>query len=820
MSTTLETATNPITWIVSFKTNWSDSWSTDEWLMPESVQFALAPTMPVATIIRDFGIMQKLSIGAGSSSSTEPIPFDLKGNYIKIELAQEGTEGLLWYGYCPAVADDYAGVREEAGSTVNTGRTTYSVYGLEWFLKDTKILQTSAEKVGGGSQIINATLPFNFVSRKRVWELQGNRSDAVDGDGIYYFAERDPTADPPSESGEQEWTGETVLDHLLFHWGQQTGEKLEWDVSGGIELENVFNAWDFAGTDYYSAISTLINPAFGFVWFVDVNPGSGNPRINIKAAVEDDIRDENGTVIVTGQGTTLNFNISTDTRVSRCLIKHIENATYDKISVRGAPVRTCFTVGLNSGVLTDSIMEKGWTSAQEDAYKSADDDSRVLDDYSSVYSRFEMKNDWNGNSNSQKALPAVDPDTGMFADSPTAGKVYYRNKVFDRTLPWPEIDNDSQLRRPFGVFQDADEKWHMIDRPRNDTDSTEFAPVSLAMLDDKLGVELRTGSKQNHIVAKGSFTEPSSDKPQWDYKKTLFTVSMYSDDISRVDLDTINGEAGENDREKVILMPWCEVWYIVPGTVKTIDPSVAGSAGLTKQEEGEYTRDDTEKLQRAARLARVWYGETRQIMDLTYGAPDISDLYELGSIVEDLDRGEVTEKINTILSEFTYRLREKEQSLTIKTSFRDIDIARMLRPLSGGSGGSRRFQPSPMHDELANIPVRQAASAPGAAATGQFIITAKPDDKMDISVGHVINGTQVTTVDLEEDFSVAGANFLSLEIWYDGSWKTGYKKSGSYPDQAKKSGDWTVRVLIAEKVGGSWQQRWNQEFHNTRSVKD
>ena len=110
----------------------------------------------------------------------------------------------------------------------------------------------------------------------------------------------------------------------------------------------------------------------------------------------------------------------------------------------------------------------------------------------------------------------------------------------------------------------------------------------------------------------------------------------------------------------------------------------------------------------------------------------------------------------------------------------------------------------------------------GAALTGQYLITDNGDDTLDIGVGKVINGTTVTTVGVESALDVTGKTYVSLEVWYNAGWQTGYLADTVYPTQAKKTpGDyWTVRVLIAEKVSGTWEQRWHQEFHNTRVVKD
>jgi len=107
--------------------------------------------------------------------------------------------------------------------------------------------------------------------------------------------------------------------------------------------------------------------------------------------------------------------------------------------------------------------------------------------------------------------------------------------------------------------------------------------------------------------------------------------------------------------------------------------------------------------------------------------------------------------------------------------------------------------------------------ASGDTYRGHFKITDNGDDTMTIGAGRVVNGTTTTTVPADTG-SVSGATYLSIEIWYNSGWHTTYLASSSYPTQAKKSGFWTLRVLIAEKVNGSWVQQQFGEIHNTRLV--
>jgi len=119
-----------------------------------------------------------------------------------------------------------------------------------------------------------------------------------------------------------------------------------------------------------------------------------------------------------------------------------------------------------------------------------------------------------------------------------------------------------------------------------------------------------------------------------------------------------------------------------------------------------------------------------------------------------------------------------------------------VEPVAGGGGGGE-----------------------AAAYSGLWAITDKGDNKLDIAAGWVINGTASTGVGAEEDFNVSTNTFLYLEISYGGSYTIEYESGTSYPDQDKKSGNYCIRYLIAQKVDDVWQQRRTEEIHNTRSAE-
>jgi len=121
-----------------------------------------------------------------------------------------------------------------------------------------------------------------------------------------------------------------------------------------------------------------------------------------------------------------------------------------------------------------------------------------------------------------------------------------------------------------------------------------------------------------------------------------------------------------------------------------------------------------------------------------------------------------------------------------------------------------------------------SAAATGDTYEGHFNITYDADeDEIDVAAGVVVNGTTVSVIAASSGIDVSGDTYLSIEIWFsfdgplsEGSWKTAYLNDSSYPTQDDKDegGDDfpCLRVLIAEKVSGSWVQQQFGEIHNTR----
>jgi hypothetical protein len=326
----------------------------------------------------------------------------------------------------------------------------------------------------------------------------------------------------------------------------------------------------------------------------------------------------------------------------------------------------------------------------------------------------------------------------------------------------------------------------------------------LTMVDHALGIQLEPHSQPNHIVAKGEFTATSDVTPEWDYKRMLSTLSLYTDEPIRVVLATTTPQPGELTRKKVIEMPWAEFHYAIPGTIMDFDPAGSGAAAFTiaDNDTGVTLRDDTPQMRQVAYLARHWYGETRQILEMTYGVPYVLSTL-LGVIVDDLANGESTVPVKTLVSEIRYDLGENRQTMNLRTSFYQLDISRILRPQNrrggGGGGHGRHWEGS---NELGRIPSVVGGGGGGGASAyaGQFAVTldaAFPGTRIKIAAGKVIAG--VTVIDYAGNTGVTpGGVCVWGTAYYNNAWYVIVETGATYPTQAKQGGTyWAHRKLFA-----------------------
>lgn len=105
--------------------------------------------------------------------------------------------------------------------------------------------------------------------------------------------------------------------------------------------------------------------------------------------------------------------------------------------------------------------------------------------------------------------------------------------------------------------------------------------------------------------------------------------------------------------------------YMLPGTVVGVD---AGE--LKKSTAGGFVRDDRPKLRDIARMAFMWYGQERRILNLSFRG--LSSGFSLGHLITTIGSGGNTQTINTCITSITYNLTAGTTSLV--TSFGELDF--------------------------------------------------------------------------------------------------------------------------------------------------
>lgn len=815
-SQTLAPIDTPISWEIQYKSTWAESWgNVDENLILVSCQFSMAPIMPRATIIRYLGQTQRLSQSVRASVVQ---PLDLSGKFVRIRLIQDSNE-RFWYGYCPDPVDNYEGTRDVGGTDVTTGITTYNCYGMEWFLRDTVIKQCIIGDGTSRDKNSNRVLPFNFNISARYEKTVGNRSLTQNSSGVYEFS---------SANDAVEWTGGDVVKHMLEVFKRQTGSVVEFALtsftfagSAESELNNIKGSWDFDGLNFYDAIQRIIGPENAFGFYVEVNQTSGIAQINVCPSVSEAILDESSNTIVTPASTFYVMDLDSDSRINRdqCTLRYLSSNHYDKIEVRGDWLRVAFTLacGNQGGTFTQEfwprVLKEGWTSAQATAYDAADDKQRRTDEYTSVYRRFVIENDWNGNTGPSSAVnvfPVIKESDGS-VDTAVSQKIFLKNRVLDRTLPWADIDNESQPRKPFVIWIDEDDQWRYMDNPGSD-----WTALGLDILDNQLGIKINTASKLNHIAARNRFSATSDQDPEWDYTNMFATVSMRTDERVRVVVDAPDPEPGEIERVKIVDLPQYALWWIAPNTVKNINTTSTGVNALDKVASGgEIARDDTAQLLRAAQLLKELYGRKRQILDVVYDSPDLDEM--LGFFVDEVTASQTTEAVKTQITNEVYRFETDRQSKRVNTSFSEFNVSGLL----GRTGRPTSINNFGFSDELANIPARvpDTGGTSGGSDPFYFPATKLTDTTVQIGLGRYRYGKLMNTIGpvTKTIPTVDGRYVIYFQALYDTSYAFSIEvgERNQNPDQSDETSPaaraWReeiCEVTVANNVISSVKTIW------------
>lgn len=648
----------------------------------DMVSFDLAPNIRKAKLSQVFGVVNDGSVESAVASA------DIVGKIVEIVLTETSIVGgvvvegdsVSWIGYIAAVGTRAYGqlkshaVPGAAAADYDTGINEWTAYGLEFYL-DRHEFSGCATDAGTVGHVIG----FNVGTGTRSRQRYANRSTGKSG-GSYTFSTSSPV----------EWTARDVAEHIIRVANDEFGTSFA--LAGqDSALANITRQWDLTGLTYSAALTRVINPKDGFVWFVD------NQSIEVRTITDVDILESGtATVLVPKNSTVLTLNLAESETSDVPTIQQVENSHFDQIVVRGARMVTCFTINVPW-----SNLEKGWTAAEETAYEALDDSGS--DSLGHVYTRYVVPAGWNGLANTKECLPRVNHATGA-PDYTTQQEFWRPDLRFMRTLPLPEppyVGNPrtGEMRRPFGMVLDDAGKFVMIEK------GGDGAPGSIRMLDDDLGVII--GTPKQHIYGRNHTAQSGA---KFDYEETSFTVAMETDDHVRIQRTAVDLEPGAVPRTKFIDIPDAELWTIVDGTMTDI----AADGSAVFQSGNAIIRNDSDILSRTADIAQSWYGRTRNRISVPYKTAIILD--HLGKVVKETTIGGATVPTGTIINQIRYDV--VGQSVNVNTDFFDLNVIGLGRDRSIARLDSRIRN---LERQMSNVPCRIAGGGDVDVSSGMTL---------------------------------------------------------------------------------------------------
>jgi hypothetical protein len=690
------------------------SWTTvDDTLELDVLDLVAAPGFSHATFTRKYGKIN----GAARAAA------NYVGGYVKVEIT-DGTDTISWWGYAAAPRDEPMRDYVDGPTTYPTGNHYLTVFDLGHYL-DRELIAISMADNGTLQRVV----PLNFVSRGRNRQLQGNQTlNAISQLAV----------DSAPGTGDL-WTAKTALEYWVQLVTESIGITFVIRYPAGTSdpdfenaLDEVQQVWDWEGKTFWKALQTIINPEMGFMCWLD------GLDLHINSVVDTDIDDSGGTTIVPANPDTVTFGAATLHHGQNPTIDHLHKVHFDKVVVRGAPLRITCTLSTSKGNL-----EAGWDPADETTFGAAGVETQSRRELKDVYRLFKIPDSWDGEDGSGNILLPVATTTGG-VDWATKQPVYLHDLQIEKLVP---IDGGPEAIRGW-VFKDG-EYYNIADNP-------EGSNASISVMDYVAGLRIQGESPAsfglNHPVGDGD--------DQWDWENLFFTVSFYTNDHLRYELTSTEPEPGDKTRTKYIDVPELQWHGIAVGTWKD-----AYAANLFTQATNATLRDDSAMLEKIALVAEAYYGRRKSVIKNAYFTGIILD--RMGDMVTAASYGGSQDSVGTVIQRITYDFRRKQRT-SFQTDLLEPDFTRWFS--RGQSAAAKRrtsFEDANAAQGGVVVPAAPGGGALVGAGTGYIAkITgaASPASyykyKGDIWVVGYYNGSGgVRTPDLtNEDIWVVQAN--------------------------------------------------------------
>lgn len=653
-------ATNtPLAYTVYVRDDFADDWTEQTDLDVLRVEFAVAPTIPTASIQRHYG--PKIESGVYSSVAA----LDLRGKLIRIDLADDTTT-RIWYGYCPRPSDKVSGTHDDPivpGTDRPTGTTQYQCYGNEYFLR-----QHLYDRCIATTGILRTAQPFNRRNHARGSQTVGYRAAATTASAV-------PGMDPFyafDASSTTEWTALDAAEHLLEVFARVYGIAITLNGQHAA-LANVKGAWHLDSQNFHAALNALINPRVGLAWYLI------DRSITVVSTSETDLAGG----LIPANTNLVTLTVDQSSLLDAPVIQHVESAHYDEIEVQGSPLRVCYTMSYQYG-----SADKGWTSAEESTYDALTGEACDQDAQAKIYSRLVLPDAWNQESNGQNCMPVIDESDGS-VDASTKQPLFTPALALDRNLPLPDAEGNP--RRPLVLVKDGS-TYRRVDKPGQGKER-----AGVRVIDDAVGIQL--DAKYPHVFGLNHHSNANEKRPPiYDYQQIYATVGMPTPERVRIVVTPSSGEPGPVTKRKIIRVDDAHLWYVVPGTITD-----ASGTGVTTHAGG-YARDDRAMLQRIADLAAAWYGRLRAVVTIPYNLDAL--VPRLGQLITETYSGGSTTPTGTLITSEVYDVANRRTRLA--TEFFDLDVTAVFGQSTTGKGPQATRRIHRIEEQLPNAPVRNA----------------------------------------------------------------------------------------------------------------
>lgn len=645
--------------------------SPDDSLVPLSVERVMAPGINKVVLQRRTGLVNGTQ-APYNTGELETIAYqDHREKTVQISLEDHNSQTDEFTAVIIQDSQRIAGVNE---NNIRSSVDTYTAFGFEYYLSK----NTIESSLVYGDVTIGRALPFNLVTDSG--ERVGNKSHAA---SPLSFADE-------IEDQNQEWTGLSIVQYLLEQFDTHFGWTFTLGGDSSIinALAEIRGNWSAEGKTYWQLINEIINPRYGFCFYVDM--GLSGHELVVKTVVSEAV------VNLPANDTTVTVDLGSSHRHNNVNLNFIDDSYFGKLIVKGG--RHILT-----NTFTYAEFDEVWTSDDLDEYNdpATTDEQRKELKKEGIFTKFHMKPpaSWTtpGEIDSVKAFPVINSDGTV--DNGNSSNINYPVFKFLSNLA---VTKDRQAHQPFAFMDTLDDPavTERIDNPTNGSG------IDLYVLADKPGIQFRP--RIPHLIGGTEFDSENAEsdiEPVFDYKTMKVTLSYLADEHLKIE-SVIDANV---DKTKIINVPDLKVSAVLENTILP-----EGT-----QEATEVRENGAPELQKISDLAKAWYGKRKSSLSWTY--PDGEIREALGYLITTAAIGETNYQINTIVSRVIYNFRigtNGGTSTQLSTEFKDIDIQSIVRKNRNSSVEQTSSDIVSLKQKVANIPARPALKAPGGGGGG------------------------------------------------------------------------------------------------------